>query len=96
MRPTTGEEYGRTSRRSWIALAAGIVLIAGAVFLSMRRLASDVLTTVAGIAGFIPRDLLWTCYSGRLALLNNREPEEKLSSSSEPLPQLSLARPPRR
>ena len=53
MQPITGEEYRRTSRRSWIALAVGIVLIAGAVFLSMRRLASDVLTTVAGIAGFL-------------------------------------------
>jgi uncharacterized membrane protein HdeD (DUF308 family) len=74
MQPTTGEEYRRTSRRSWVALAAGIVLIAGAVFLSMRRLASDVLTTVAGIAGFLA-----ICYGlviQVMALLNNREPDE--------------------
>ena len=50
---TSVEEYGRTRRRALIALAVGIVLIAGAVFLSMSRLASDVLTTVAGIAGFL-------------------------------------------
>ncbi len=59
---------------SWIALAVGIVLIAGAVFLSMRRLASDVLTTVAGIAGFLA-----ICYGlviQVMALLNNRERDE--------------------
>jgi hypothetical protein len=64
----------RTSRRAWVALAAGIVLIAGAVFLSMRRLASDVLTTVAGVAGFLA-----ICYGlviQVMALLNNREPDE--------------------
>jgi uncharacterized membrane protein HdeD (DUF308 family) len=74
MQPTTGEEYRRTSRRSWVALAVGIVLITGAVFLSMRRLASDVLTTVAGIAGFLA-----ICYGlviQVMALLNNREPDE--------------------
>jgi hypothetical protein len=74
MQPTTGEEYRRTSQRSWVALAAGIVLIAGAVFLSMRRLASDVLTTVAGVAGFLA-----ICYGlviQVMALLNNREPDE--------------------
>jgi uncharacterized membrane protein HdeD (DUF308 family) len=68
------EEYRRTSRRSWVALAVGIVLITGAVFLSMRRLASDVLTTVAGIGGFLA-----ICYGlviQVMALLNNREPDE--------------------
>ena len=74
MQPTTGEGHRRTSRRSLVALAAGIVLIAGAVFLSMRRLAPDVLTTVAGIAGFLA-----ICYGlviQVMALLNNREPDE--------------------
>lgn len=55
-------------------LAVGIVLIAGAVFLSMSRLASDVLTTVAGIAGFLA-----ICYGlviQVMALLNNRQPDE--------------------
>ena len=72
---TSVEEYGRTRRRALIALAVGIVLIAGAVFLSMSRLASDVLTTVAGIAGFLA-----ICYGlviQVMALLNNRQPDEQ-------------------
>ena len=74
MQSTSVEEYGRTRRRALIALAVGMVLIAGAVFLSMRRLASDVLTTVAGIAGFLA-----ICYGlviQVMALLNNRQPDE--------------------
>ena len=74
MQPTTGEEYRRTRRRSSIALAVGLVLITGAILLSMNRLASDVVTTVAGIAG-----VLAICYglvTQVTALLNNREPDE--------------------
>ena len=74
MQPTTGEEYRRTRRRSSIALAVGLVLITGAILLSMNRLASDVVTTVAGIAG-----VLAICYglvTQVMALLNNREPDE--------------------
>jgi 4-hydroxybenzoate polyprenyltransferase len=74
MQPTAGEEFRRVRRRSSIALAVGIVLIAGAVLLSINRLASDVLTTVAGIAG-----VLAICYglvTQVTVLLNNREPDE--------------------
>ena len=74
MQPTTGEEFARTRRRSSIALAVGIVLIAGAVLLSINRLAPDVVTTVAGIAG-----VLAICYglvTQVTALLNNRERDE--------------------
>jgi uncharacterized membrane protein HdeD (DUF308 family) len=74
MQPTTGEEFRRTRRRSSIALAVGLVLITGAILLSMNRLASDVVTTVAGIAG-----VLAICYglvTQVTALLNNREPDE--------------------
>jgi hypothetical protein len=74
MQPTTGEEFRRTRRRSSIALAVGLVLITGAVLLSMNRLAPDVVTTVAGIAG-----VLAICYglvTQVTTLLNNREPDE--------------------
>jgi 4-hydroxybenzoate polyprenyltransferase len=74
MQPTAGEEFRRVRRRSSIALAVGIGLIAGAVLLSINRLASDVLTTVAGIAG-----VLAICYglvTQVTVLLNNREPDE--------------------
>jgi hypothetical protein len=74
MQPTTGEEFARTRRRSLIALVAGIVLITGAVLLSMRRLASDVLTTIAGIAGFLA--ISYGLVIQNLALLNNSEPDE--------------------
>jgi hypothetical protein len=74
MQPTTGEEFARTRRRSLIALVAGIVLITGAVHLSMRRLASDVLTTIAGMAGFLA--ISYGLVIQVLALLNNREPDE--------------------
>jgi hypothetical protein len=74
MQSTTGEEFRRTRRRSSIALAIGIGLIAGAVLLSIKRLAPDVITTVAGIAG-----VLAICYgliTQVTALLNNRERDE--------------------
>jgi hypothetical protein len=74
MQPTTGEEFARTRRRGSIALAVGIVLISSAVLLSIKRLAPDVITTVAGIAG-----VLAICYglvTQVTALLNNREPDE--------------------
>jgi hypothetical protein len=74
MQPTTGEEFARTRRRSLIALVAGIVLITGAALLSMRRLVSDVLTTIAGIAGFLA--ISYGLVIQNLALLNNSEPDE--------------------
>jgi uncharacterized membrane protein HdeD (DUF308 family) len=74
MQPTSTEEYARTRRSSWIALVVGIVLITGAVLLSMRRLASDVLTTVAGIAGFLA--ITYGLVIQVMALLNNRERDE--------------------
>jgi hypothetical protein len=51
-----------------------MVLITGAVLLSMRRLASDVLTTVAGIAGFLA--ITHGLVIQVMALINNREPDE--------------------
>ena len=74
MQPTTAEEFARTRRRSLIALAAGLVLITGALLLSIRRLASDVLTIVGGIAGFVA--ISYGLVIQVLALLNNREPDE--------------------
>jgi hypothetical protein len=74
MQPTTGEEFARTRRRSLIALVAGIVLITGAALLSMRRLVSDVLTTIAGIAGFLA--ISYGLVIQVLALLSKREPDE--------------------
>jgi hypothetical protein len=74
MQPTTGEESARTHRRSLIALAAGIVLITGAVLLSIGRLAPEVLTTIAGIAGFFA--ISCGLVIQVMALLNNREPDE--------------------
>jgi hypothetical protein len=74
MQPTTGEEFRSARRRSSIALAVGLVLITGAVLLSMNRLAPDAVTTVAGIAG-----VLAICYglvTQVTTLLNNREPDE--------------------
>jgi hypothetical protein len=74
MQPTIGEEFARTRRRSSIALAVGVVLITTAVLLSIKRLAPDVITTVAGIAG-----VLAICYglvTQVTALLNNRERDE--------------------
>ena len=74
MQPTAGEEFRRTRRRSSIALAVGIVLITGAVLLSIKHLAPDVLTTVAGIAGVFA--ISYGLIIQVTALLNNREPDE--------------------
>jgi hypothetical protein len=74
MQPTTGEEFGRTRRRSSIALALGLVLITGAILLSMNRLASDVVTTVAGVAGVLA--ISYGLVTQVTALLNNRERDE--------------------
>ena len=74
MQPTSTVAYATTRRRSGFALVVRIVLIAGAVLLSMRRLASDILTTVAGIAGFLA--ITYGLVIQIMALINNREPDD--------------------
>jgi len=74
MQPTAGEEFRRVRRRSSIALAVGIGLMAGAVQLSINRLAPDVLTTAAAIAGVVA--ISYGLITQVTALLNNRERDD--------------------
>jgi len=74
MQPTTGEQVARTRRHSWIALAVGIVLIAGAVLFQHERSGYGRTHDRSGNSGLLA--ITYGLVVQVMALMNNRELNE--------------------
>lgn len=73
VRRSAGDELRRASQRSWIAFLGGLGLVVVAVLASLTRVAPDLITTVAAIAGVAA--MIYGLATGILLILD-RTPDE--------------------